>query len=293
MNTNKVIDIVSKIGCFFLSIILFFVICIFLSLEAVPKIVNKENVYNIVSDIDVESILNEHGSTAMNDLYKIADDNNVDRSVINGIANSNEFKELVGNYYGEMVEAILYDGVVKDITSEQIISTVEDVLDRTANDLGYTITEEQRNNIMSQVEEKAPQIASSLPTYDRVTKDLNNEDIKAIQTVLSNESRIVLIVTIIILATLIALFRWSIYRFAIWTGTTTIIAGGVFLVFGSAANIVFKDLGIEMLTNSINTFIQNGIFSTIINLGLVTVLIGVIQIIYYIVMNKKAVEKRV
>lgn len=283
---NKGLDIVSKIVCVFISIILFFVICMYLSLSLVPKIINKENVTNIVKEVDAKDILENNETSVIDDLYEIADNSNIDRKVVNGIVNSKEFKELVGNYYGEIVDSLLYNGQMNDISSNQIISTVEDILDRSSSDLGYSITEEQRKIIMIQVEEKAPQIASFFPTYNQITEELNTQDIKAIQTVLGNDSKMILIVVIVVLFGIIALLRWSAYRFAIWTGTTTIVAGGFFVVIGLLGNSAILNLTTDQLSTTINSFLQTNVFNVIMNTGLMAVIIGIVQIIYYVIMKK-------
>lgn len=290
---NKGLEVVSKVGCFFLSILLFFSLISYLSLEITTRIVNKEMISNIVKEVDVEELLNKDDSNTMNELYQIAEENNVDKSVVDGIVNSKELKGIIGDYYGEMVDAFLYDKEVEGITSSQIIDAVGDILDRTNEGLGYTITEEQKNIIMQKVEEEAPQIAESLPSYEEVTKDVDTSDLEVVRTIFSSSTKMIMLVIIVVLIGIMALIRWSIYRFAIWSGVTTTVAGGVFLILGLAISGVIKNYDVELLSTSISTFLQGNIFSVVTKCGLITIIIGILQIIYYTVMQRRFEKKSI
>lgn len=290
---NKGLDIVSKVGCFFLSILLFFSLSAYLSLEITTRIVNKEMISNVVKEVDVEELLNKDNNNTMNELYQIAEENNVDKSVVDGIVNSKELKGVIGDYYGEMVDALLYDKEVEGITSSQIIDAVGDILDRTNEGLGYTITEEQKNVIMQKVEEEAPKIAETLPSYAEVTKDMNNNDLEVIRTLFSSSTKTVMLVIIVVLIGIMALIRWSIYRFAIWSGVTTTVAGGVFLVLGLTVSGFIKNYDVELLSTSISTFLQGNIFSVITKCGLIAVILGILQIIYYTIMQRHFKKKSI
>lgn len=283
---NKVLDVISKIISVVLSVILFALITIYLSLNVTSKIVTKENVATVVKETDIETVLKENNSNMMDELYEIADDNNVDRGVVDGVVNSKEFKELVGNYYGEMIEELLYEGKSAEITSEEIVNAVNDVLDRSANELGYNLSFEQRNNIINQVEEKADKVVKTLPSYEKVTKNLDTKDIEAIRIIFSNDHKTVLIVMMLIIVGIIALIRWSIYRFAMFSGTATVIAGGVFTIIGLLSNFVLSNISPSQISLALNNFIQNNIAGVILHTGIITIVIGIVQIVYYVIMRR-------
>ena len=290
---NKVLDIISKIGCCFLSILLFLILCIYLGIDMTTKTINKTNVSNIIKELDAEILLSNNAMSTIDDLYQVADENNVDRSVVDGVINSIEFKQQLGEYYGEIVDGILYNKPVKELTATKVITTIESVLERTANSLGYTITSDQRESIMSAVEEKVPKVIEKIPSYNQATKDLKVQDIKAIQTLFSNDSKTVLIVIMLIIVGLMALIRWSSYRFAIWSGTPTILAGGLFAIIGALTGTVLASYAQESLSMSMSKILQNNIFNTITHLGLIVVLVGAVQIVYYVLMNRSYKQERI
>ena len=189
--------------------------------------------------------------------------------------------------------SLLYNKPVKELTATKVITTIESVLERTANSLGYTITSDQRESIMSAVEEKVPKVIEKIPSYNQATKDLKVQDIKAIQTLFSNDSKTVLIVIMLIIVGLMALIRWSSYRFAIWSGTPTILAGGLFAIIGALTGTVLASYAQESLSMSMSKILQNNIFNTITHLGLIVVLVGAVQIVYYVLMNRSYKQERI
>ena len=288
---NKGLDVISKIVSLFLCFVLFVMICMYIGLLIGPKLISKDNVSTIVNDMDIKEVLTTSDSSSLDRLYTIADNNNVDRKIVDGIINSNEFKTLISEYYGD-VAYYLSSGVEgTTITADKIVQTVDEVLDRTSKELGITLTEEQHDNILVEVEENSSEIANMFPTYDEMKSEISEEDMNVIRVLLGDSSKIVLLVMIIMVVLIIALVRWSIYRFAIWTGVTTVLAGGVFAAVGGLGNIAMNLILEEEYSTAIINLVKDNIFGTFVNYGLVVLLIGIIQMVYYFIMRNKFNKK--
>lgn len=284
---NKGLDVISKIVSLFLCFVLFIMICMYIGLLIGPKLISKDNVSTIVNDMDMKEILTTNDSDSLDRLYTIADNNNIDRQIVDGIINSNEFKALISEYYGDVAHYLSsgQEGII--ITADKIVQTVDEVLDRTAQELGITLTEEQHDNILIEVEENSSEISNMFPTYDEMKNEINEEDMNVIRILLGDSSKIVLFVMIIIVIAIIAIVRWSIYRFAIWTGVTTVLAGGVFASLGGLGNVAMKLILEEEYSTATIQLVKENIFGTFVNYGLVVLLIGTIQIIYYFMLRNK------
>lgn len=284
---NKGLDVISKIVSLFLCFVLFIMICMYIGLLIGPKLISKDNVSTIVNDMDMKEILNTNDSDSLDRLYTIADNNNIDRQIVDGIINSNEFKALISEYYGDVAHYLSSGQEGTIITADKIVQTVDEVLDRTAQELGITLTEEQHDNILVEVEENSSEISNMFPTYDEMKNEINEEDMNVIRILLGDSSKIVLFVMIIIVIAIIAIVRWSIYRFAIWTGVTTVLAGGVFASLGGLGNVAMKLILEEEYSTATIQLVKENIFGTFVNYGLVVLLIGTIQIIYYFMLRNK------
>lgn len=288
---NKALDIISKIIALCLCFVLFVMICMYIGLLIGPKLITKENVSTMINEVDIKEVLTTNKSDSLDKLYTIADNNNVDRQIVDGIINSNEFKILISEYYGDVAEYLSSGVEVTTITADKIVQTVDDVLDRTSSELGITLTEEQRDNILTEVEENSTEIAKVFPTYDEMKQEIGEDDINIIRVLLGDTSKTVLLVMIIIVVLIIAVIRWSVYRFAIWTGVTTALAGGIFIAIGGLGNMAMNVIMQEESATAIINLLKDSIFGIFVNYGLVTLVIGVIQMIYYFVMRNKLKEK--
>lgn len=82
------------------------------------------------------------------------------------------------------------------------------------------------------------------------------------------------------------IFRWSFYRFAIWTGITTIISGVFFGGCGSVlSSILQNEIGSQIPLQIIEMLDKN-VFSIMTKTGLTVIVIGLVQVVYYYILKK-------
>ena len=283
---KKILNLVSQIGCLFLSLVLFCVICIFLILDLAPKIVTKENTKIIINEISTKELINNKEDSLLNGLYLMAKENNIDENVINAIFNSSEFKEMINNYYGEMVEAVLYDSEKPKLDSLKVTLAISKTLDKNTNELGFSISEEDKKIIIDYIKSNSEKIIELVPNYDEVVDNLGEESIDTLRTLFGGSIKIFVLIIIIIIVLFMALIRWSAYKFAIWSGISTAISGVLLRVLSS----FFYDVAINTYNLNISielqNLIKNNILTIISNLGNTTLIIGAVQIGYYFVMKK-------
>lgn len=283
---NKVLDLISKIACFVLCIILFFVLCGYLTLNAFNKAVNKRNITDVVSNLDMEVILDEG---TINSLYEDADKNNIDRSVVDELIESKEFKELTGKIFGNALDYVLYGNEIEKFTVDEVVDIMEKQLDIIVSEKGINLSNDERNNILKEFEEAANEIVNTLSFEEDLNQALSNEEINTIRFVFGKQLQMILLVVIFIIVGIIALFRWSIYRFAIWTGVVTVINGIIFAALGAILRFPLT----THLSDNILKILDKNVFNTIKDIGLIVLGIGVVQIIYYIIMKKSSENVRV
>lgn len=271
---KMLLKVLAKILSTLLSIVLLLGICTYLVLTISVKVVTKDNVKELVKYSNINEVLDSGFSNAF---YSIANDNNIDSGIIDGIVNSVEFKELIGEYTGSLVENVFYNTEVKKVTSSEIVEIARKNLDRATNEMGYTLSKEQKESILSEVDKVSKEFIENASLEDNLSSEtLNN--IKIVRTIFSDKIRILVLVTILVITALIVVLNWSIYKFAIWIGIPTIISGGLVTAFGYAiGNMITITNYPEGLTN----FISNNISPIFMKYGIIVLVIGIIEAIYY------------
>ena len=276
-----ILDAISKIGCLILSIILFFLICIYLVLDLSPKIITKENVIALVSEISIKDLINIDQNETLNEVYLFAEENNIDKYVVDKVIDSKEFKDIIVNYYGEMFDFVFYGGKITNVNHKEIMDIID--IDEILNN--SILEEEQKDLIIDRIEELSIKLTKLFKNSEQIINELGNNNIESIRTVFGNNVKMIFIMFIIIVVLLMALLRWSIYRFAIWSGVTTTLIGTILVILGAYISDVVLNSSQVLLTDSIKLIIKNNILKEVSNIGTTILIIGIVQIFYYFVMR--------
>lgn len=275
---KTILKILLKVLITILSIILFIGICTYLALIISTKVITKDNVKELVKYSDINKILDADISSSF---YKVADDNSVDRGIIDELVNSSDFKELIGEYSGSLVENVLYNSEIKKITSDEIVTITENNLDKSANAMGYTLSKEQKENILGEIDKVAKEFVEVISNQDNINNEtLNN--VKVLRTIFSTKTKMIVLIILLIITVLITISNWSIYKFAIWIGIPTMISGAIFISLGYAIGnmITITNYPIEL-----THFIASNISPIFMKSGIIVLVIGLIEIVYYKIMK--------
>lgn len=280
---NKVLDLVSKFCCFILSGILFFVIFFYLLLNTSTKVVNKENITQVFSNLDIEMVIDKDD---FNNVYEEYELKETDKKIVYGVVNSKEFKELVGKYFGNVAELVLYNKQNDKITKEEVMNVVNNKIDYVANEYGIIISDEEKQTLINSLEQEINEISETLSNEAEILNELTQEEINSIRFFFGKGLQTILLIVIAVIVGLIMLFRWSFYRFAIWTGISTIISGVFFAgCSGVLTSILQNEIGTEIPLVIIQLLDKN-VFSVMAKTGITVIIIGVVQIIYYYILKK-------
>jgi len=275
---NKALDLISKIICFVLCLLLFCVLFVNLILNLVPQIINTRNIEELVVRLDSETIL---GKETYSELYQRCIDQGLDAVTIEKVLSLDEIKPIYGKLMGHATEFVLYGKNNNSITTSDIIGTVEKYLDKIVLEFKVKLTAEQRNAILEQVKDETGVMSQNLTLEDVTSEEFTASDLKTIQFLFGGTLQFLLWVVIAIIVLVIALFRWSIYRFAMWTGITTTITGVCFVLISiGIANVIVMSNSFQV-GNELLNFIQHNVLNPITKEGIIVTLIGAIQVGYY------------
>lgn len=280
---NKVLDLVSKFCCFILSGILFFVIFFYLLLNTSTKVINKENITQVFSNLDIEMVIDKDN---FNNIYEKYELKETDKKIVYGVVNSKEFKELVGKYFGNVAELVLYDKQNDKITKEDVMNVVNNKIDYIANEYEITLSNEEKRILVNSLNQEIDEIVEVLSNEEEILNELKQEEINSIRFFFGKGLQTILLIVIAVIVLLIVIFRWSFYRFAIWTGIATIISGAFFAGCSSALSSIFQNEIVTEIPLAIIEILDKNVFSTMTKTGLTVIVIGLVQIGYYYILKK-------
>ena len=120
----------------------------------------------------------------------------------------------------------------------------------------------------------------------KLTKNIDATTMESVKMFVTESTRISFVVIMIILFVIIMLLNKFSYHFAIWTGVTTILSSIIYIIIGIAIKSIFDGSCFTNVSPDIVNLFANNIANIILTSGLVTLGLGVIQLIYYRVMKK-------
>ena len=200
------------------------------------------------------------------------------KELIEKILNDKDTKELINKYVDTTIESISSDKEVDINIEEDIITYIKENKDIVEEVTGEKITDEQIDELSKELNDKS--LSNAYKEKINETKSsFSGEQMNVLKSfgfVLSRNFRIILIILIIVNLLLIALIKWSLYKwisnFSYSFGFGGLFLSFVGLIFGYFINTVFK--------------VNISYFNPMVNCGIVFIVIGIVSFIIYIVLNK-------
>lgn len=202
------------------------------------------------------------------------------------IQNNPEIKQMMDQYFDQALDILSSDGSTEKIDVSKELNGLIDEGEKILNDHGFTITEEQREELNS--------IASSEEinnlvndTIQEVKEDLPSSTkgmLKTYKSLTSGSMKVGIIVLIIVSLVLIALLKKSYYKWLSNFGGSLLVSGiivGVIVpfLFNALLNIIDEqDLGISISSLSMN--------------GYILILLGILSILFYMIIPKFIMKRK-
>lgn len=300
---NESYNTFSKIIASILCVILFCVELTTFSIFAMGKFMTTKSIKESLKDVKVTDLLNQteenisyniqkqagNGSSPMNDIYQQAQNYGISSEDVDKIINSDTTKDLISEYLGSNAEFIMNGSEPLPLTGSEITKIFKENIDTISKEANINLTESQTENMISVLEKNADKLATTLPSSKQLTEKIDQNQLKTIRFMFSTTFKIILIVGAIILAGLIALLRKSWYRWAMWTGITTLIAS-ISTMLGSLIvtplfNLI-QDYIPSYLANLISGFIDV-LGKQLLLVGFIGITLAIIQIIFSKIMTTK------
>lgn len=271
---KKILNGLGVFGSIILTIALSILIFIYVVVLNIKFVVSENGMANTLKKIDVvETLKSAEKGTMWEDFNQLADTLNLSEEQFEQILNSAKVKEQIGSYIGEVLNSAFNDEEA-NLTKERMENFLNLVVDEYNKVSDIKISDAERQEIVDSFDEEM--IANmneeygSINLVDTVSSEYVGY-IKLADNLLFGNYTLILLVAIIAVIGMIALFRFSCYKWMPYVKMSTIISGSLMLIVGILLLIVpLQDMEIIIpLRNLLATrvFITSGILF-ILSVGL-------------------------
>lgn len=285
-------DIFKGFGIFLsvlVSIAITVITLVTLIIFATSSFVTKNNLTNVIKDIDINEVIAE--DEMMAEIKNSMIENGVTAENVDSVLNSKELKNVIGGVLGSNIESILKNNENLKMSDDELIKLIDKNFDAITSKLN--ITDEEIEEVKEALSENVTEINTELNKYlnESITEISNeNEDIfELIRLVFSVKIKLILVAIIIGLSLLVALLRWS-FKSMFNTVAIPFTIAGVILV---VAGIFFKIMPLSNFINAdansfiiISAIVKNATTLFIIY-GICTVILAVILFMIAKLISKK------
>lgn len=249
-----------------LSIIFVIVLAVGIFVWTTNSFISKKNLKSMFNDIGIENLIKadlENNVEINNNYFKIP-----------------EVKDLISNYTNHALDYLFDDKDIPKITENDIEKIVNSNYYKDV--LGISLSEEEKAEYSESLKEAYINIDEAIEKeMSTVKKDLFEDE--TLRVILSNNFILTIIISLIILAILIGICRWSWYRPFSWIGISMIVAGGL--------NIMLNIIINPMLSTEPNDFVADNIKGHLLtdwlSNGLLIIFFGFILLFCYFILNRK------
>ena len=247
-----------------------FVLVIGIFLLSFNSMFSSENIKGLMKDINYEEIMSYDGGDIID-----ADDY---------FMNVPEVKELTERLFVSGIDYVFNGKNKPQITSEDIDKIVNS--DYYKDELGIELTAAEKKEFAAELEKEYAIINQEFELELSEIRAEFFED-EAMQFMFSSSIKIAIGVILLILALLIVLCRWSLYRSLAWVGWSSISAAIITVLGGSA----IKDVLLAEETDSSLISIMNNMFDSWSSSGMIFLTIGIALVVLYFVIRANIKNK--
>lgn len=225
-------------------------------------------------------------SSVIDDVYATAEEYGISDKLVDTVIDSKAMKEALGKAAGNVTDYVVNGVETPILTNEDLYKVAEDNIDEWIKESGIEVTDNQRDKILEGSKEFIPIVVDNLPTSSELATDYKSE-VDAVQTVFSNQVKVILVVVSIILTILLIILGRKNMRWLANLGTSLLVGGlitlGLAFVLPDLITMVPSSSDISFITGSITDYM----FRPILISGGVMILLCILLFVFYNVCRKK------
>ena len=247
---KKILNGLGIFGSIILTFILSVLIFLYVVVLNIKFVASENGMASTFKKIDVvETLKAAEDGTMWEDFMQLAESLGLSEEQFEKILNSDKVKEKVGSYIGEVLSSTFNDKEA-NLTKEDIENFLNIAVDEYNKVSDTKISDTERKEIVNSFDEEM--IANmneefgSINLTETVAPEYV-EYIKLADNLLFGNYTLIMLVLIILIIGLIALFRFSCYKWIPYVKTSTIINGSLMLIVGLLILIIpLEDMEIIM-----------------------------------------------
>ena len=225
-------------------------------------------------------------SSVIDDVYATAEEYGIYDKLVDTVIDSKAMKEALGKAAGNVTDYVVNGVETPILTNEDLYKVAEDNIDEWIKESGIEVTDNQRDKILEGSKEFIPIVVDNLPTSAELATDYKSE-VDAVQTVFSNQVKVILVVVSIILTILLIILGRKNMRWLANLGTSLLVGGlitlGLAFVLPDLITMIPSSSDISFITGSITDYM----FRPILISGGVMILLCILLFVFYNVCRKK------
>ncbi len=239
-------------------------------------VVSESGLTSTLKRIDTVEFIKSFDDEAIEeDLNKLATEINLTEDQLKQILNSNKIKELFGSFINKILISSFDDSKI-DLTKDKIENFLNIAIDEYNKVSNTKISETERQKIINSIDDETitniNEELSSINFQEAVEPEYVKY-IKLVENTLFGNYTLIILAVIIVIIGLIALFRFSLYKWMPYVKTSTIINGCLMLIIGILLLFIpLEDM--EMFLLFKNVFVIN-IFITSLILFIISIILHI------------------
>lgn len=225
-------------------------------------------------------------SSVIDDVYATAEEYGISDKLVDTVIDSKAMKEALGKAAGNVTDYVVNGVETPILTTDDLYKVAEDNIDDWIKESGIEVTDNQKDKILEGSKEFIPIVVDNLPTSSELAADYESE-VDAVQTVFSNQVKVILVVISIILTILLIILGRKNMRWLANLGTSLLVGGlitlGLAFVLPDLITMIPSSSDISFITGSITDYM----FRPILISGGVMILLCILLFVFYNVCRKK------
>ena len=225
-------------------------------------------------------------SSVIDDVYATAEEYGISDKLVDTVIDSKAMKEALGKAAGNVTDYVVNGVETPILTTDDLYKVAEDNIDDWIKESGIEVTDNQKDKILEGSKEFIPIVVDNLPTSAELATDYESE-VDAVQTVFSNQVKVILVVVSIMLTILLIILGRKNMRWLANLGTSLLVGGlitlGLAFVLPDLITMIPSSSDISFITGSITDYM----FRPILISGGVMILLCILLFVFYNVCRKK------
>ena len=227
-------------------------------------------------------------SDTIDEIYQAAEENDIPKEYVTQVLNSDEVKSFFGKVISQTVEHVVDGKQYDPVSKQELDQLIEENAATFAKNSGLNMTEAQIQQFVTLSKSYSQKIINSIPTAQEIVNQLDARIINQVQSITSNNLRLLSIALTIGVAILLIALQWKDKKWLLFQAVPILFSGFVILFLGlivPGLSDIFISAEYSLVLQFSNVIFQS-VSMSLYFIGGIAVAVAIIEIILYYVLKK-------